>query len=842
MNLHANQLFTGVVENRDDPLKLGRCQVRVMGLNTYDKNVLPTKDLPWAYPLQPVTSAAMSGIGHAPVGPVEGTIVVIMFRDDDQQHPIILGSLGGIPQTQGRIDEEDAGPVLKQDGYAPQEGTVVTDDTGAKQQSTTDTAPKQVEDTSLKPASLYQISDEGLALIKQYEGVRLTSYQDSVGVWTIGYGTTRIAGNPVEPGETITQQQADELLKQHIVKEVQPAVYNRVTAPITQSMFDALCSFTYNLGGGTLGKSSLKSELNCSKYEECANLFPDYNKAGGNVLAGLTNRRNAEKALFLKDGIPNVSGELQKQEEQPAPIGQVDPTTGEVSSGVAPSARQKAQIGFNDPKGKYPLYVSEPDTNKLARHEDIKKTVVFLKEQARDINVEGAQGVRWSQSPIPYNAQYPFNHVWMSESGHIMEFDDTVGSERVHIYHRKGTFSEIDANGTQVNRIVGDKFEILERNGHVHIKGSAHVTIDGDHTVKVENALKIDVSGKATINVFNDVDLTVSGSMDVSVKETFNLKANEINIQAPDINLTADNTYRETVGKSFYRWNGDKYMYTGDDTYTVKEPGKTDYSCPTDRDGATACPSIASAVKPKVKTPAAKQSPELPEFSELQVVSRALAAAAVYETPEEGDPTEYIKQRIENGTLKKEDLVPPKAEDAKQTPPNKLEGVPPSCAALEGAALTADLQISKSFKLGALCQNGSRMPVDQVGLTAAQITCNLKTLSENCLDKIKEMYPGMMITSGFRRPGDAANSSPTSQHYKGEAADIVISGFNRQKHYEAIQEIQKVIPYDQLLLEYSGSSTVWIHVSYKAGGNRKQNFTMKDHGRISEFSTFTLIT
>jgi len=88
-------LFTGVVENRQDPLKLGRCQVRIVGIHTDDKTLLPTSDLPWAYPVQPVTSAAISGIGNSPVGPVPGTWVVVMFRDEDQQMPIIMGTIGG---------------------------------------------------------------------------------------------------------------------------------------------------------------------------------------------------------------------------------------------------------------------------------------------------------------------------------------------------------------------------------------------------------------------------------------------------------------------------------------------------------------------------------------------------------------------------------------------------------------------------------------------------------------------------------------------------------------------------------------------------------------------------
>ena len=101
-NIYGNLGFywwTGVVEDRDDPLKLGRCRVRIVGYHNADVTQLPIEDLPWAHPMQPITSAAISGIGSTPVGPVPGTWVVGFFRDgEDGQQPIILGTLGGIPQ------------------------------------------------------------------------------------------------------------------------------------------------------------------------------------------------------------------------------------------------------------------------------------------------------------------------------------------------------------------------------------------------------------------------------------------------------------------------------------------------------------------------------------------------------------------------------------------------------------------------------------------------------------------------------------------------------------------------------------------------------------------------
>ena len=92
--------YTGCVESRNDPLMLGRCQVRIVGLHTHDKVLLPTKDLPWAYPMGPITSASMNGIGWSPTGVVQGTWVIIIFMDEYQQQPIMLGTIGGIPMTQ----------------------------------------------------------------------------------------------------------------------------------------------------------------------------------------------------------------------------------------------------------------------------------------------------------------------------------------------------------------------------------------------------------------------------------------------------------------------------------------------------------------------------------------------------------------------------------------------------------------------------------------------------------------------------------------------------------------------------------------------------------------------
>lgn len=144
-----------------------------------------------------------------------------------------------------------------------------------------------------------QTSEKGIALIKQFEGCKLTAYQDSVGVWTIGYGWTQpVDGKPIRAGMTIKQETAERLLKTGLVS-YESDVSRLVKVGLTQGQFDALVSFTYNLGARSLSTSTLLRKLNVGDYAGAADEFLRWNKAGGKVLNGLTRRREAERALFL---------------------------------------------------------------------------------------------------------------------------------------------------------------------------------------------------------------------------------------------------------------------------------------------------------------------------------------------------------------------------------------------------------------------------------------------------------------------------------------------------------------------------------------------------------------
>ena len=146
-----------------------------------------------------------------------------------------------------------------------------------------------------------KISAEGLALIKKFEGCELEAYQDAVGVWTIGYG--HIKG--VKEGMTITKQQAEEMLEEELI-EYENYVKEAVKYQLDQCMFDALVSWTYNLGPSNLNSSTLLKVLNAGDYDGVPEQIKRWNKAGGKVLEGLIRRREAEALLFEGKDWSNV--------------------------------------------------------------------------------------------------------------------------------------------------------------------------------------------------------------------------------------------------------------------------------------------------------------------------------------------------------------------------------------------------------------------------------------------------------------------------------------------------------------------------------------------------------
>jgi lysozyme len=163
------------------------------------------------------------------------------------------------------------------------------------------------------------MSDTGIALIKEFEGCRLKAYRCPANVWTIGYGHTSAAGAPtVEPTSTITQNEAEEILRRDL-QQYERGVEKMVKVEITQGQFDALVDFAYNAGVGALQKSTLLKKVNAEDFDAVPAEFMKWTKGGGKELPGLVRRRRAEVKLWrgLDEVAPVPVEETRAAPDQP---------------------------------------------------------------------------------------------------------------------------------------------------------------------------------------------------------------------------------------------------------------------------------------------------------------------------------------------------------------------------------------------------------------------------------------------------------------------------------------------------------------------------------------------
>lgn len=686
-------LYYGVVENRNDPLKLGRCQIRIAGLHTHDKAVLPTADLPWATPMQPVTSAAMNGIGWAPVGPVEGTSVVVIFADQEQQQPIMLGTIGGIPQSKAAsLATEDTGEIAT-------DGGVIVDANGNKQTRPDGSAItiSNINDPVDAAGNLVDNAINGInTSINNVIGSAVNSFVTGVNsllgvnlLPTIGVNggnktqqlTLPVEGanderkptivpnvvpksdakidaqpepakaNPVvlntpinvDPPAKYVKRGSDGVAKQACAALVAACDKVGLTSKYAKASILGICGgesqwlpieedHTYRKASTLLstfpsifnGDSSLAEQYtypNKTKSEFFELIYGHKFSKGkglGNTAAGdggkyygrgfnqLTGKSNYSQmqnemkkygvnvdlvgnpqlliedidtaalacAIFYKvnckhpqddpgyfEAAKKATGKnagkgyevkkicyeyflgqsvLTDSTNKPSTEDAAGKTYTKEEVAYLPKEKQAALLedrsdvgttGFKDPNGKYPLrnLLDEPDTNRLARGV-IKETAIAYKDQIRSTGIPGVFGSSWEQPLAPFGGKYPFNKVYETESGHVMMFDDTGGHETFSVYHRKGTFIDIDANGTQVNKIVGDGYTIYDRNGMIYVTGKCNLTVGNSVNILVQGDANIEVNGETTgvfhgradLGFAKDVDFKVGGDFNLSVEGSFN--------------------------------------------------------------------------------------------------------------------------------------------------------------------------------------------------------------------------------------------------------------------------------------------------------------------------------
>jgi len=881
-------LYTGCVENRNDPMKLGRCQVRVVGVHTHDKTSLPTEDLPWAYPLQPITSAAISGIGYSPLGVVEGSWVVIMFRDpDDLQQPIILGTIGGIPQAENKGVEEEDDDSISIDGVPEKtedtpkgnfvtdgSGNTVTDGNGNPVQTgtsavtnTTATTPATTTKPSGKipPASAKKGID---ALNQAMDAVSFKGKYGRASVLAIAMGESgcvpQSEGFFYKTAEVLmtvfgsTFKNKPELAQKYAKwTGTRESFFDLVYAPENNGR--QLGNTQPGDGGKFYGRGfiQLTGRANYARYARLSSvdilsqpdlLNNDYDASARVAVSYFKDRvtKSPDDPGYLEEALKKIgndtgTGGYDKKRgyyqyflgESGPPPEQTDKSTkpGNESQGIPvaenglPVDRQKnITIGFNDPNMKYPLrsHIGEPDTNRLARGR-INGTIVEYKDSKRLQGIKTGAEFTWDQPDIPYNAKYPFNKVMETESGHVMEFDDTPDNERVHIYHRKGTYTEIDANGSQVNRIVGDGYYIMERNGYVFVGGDCNLTVEGNVRLLINADALIDVTGDAKINVAGSSSLNVASDMSVNVGGKFALKASGINLESTgDFNVNASGSNKLTSGGGFHANASGEARLEGSTVHLAEGADSAESS------------GLGGAISAGTKN--------TKTFEQLKPEPRNLEQEVLFETPEE-NTSDTAKEYHENRDTTSTGVEKPPVKETEATakPENTAKGTDPSCDVIYGMASLPTSYVLYTDKTGhnwtiaQLVRQNTLTPgkygAPAKDYTIQDLACNLKALCVNILGPLNEnigpVGKAWNITSCYRS-AVVSGGSTTSQHMIGSAVDISIGGnYGYKINYDWAVKLAAILPYDQMLLEYrdpgvNGSKDPkrinWLHISYNNYG------------------------
>ena len=402
--------WQGVVEDRYDPLYLGRCRIRILGWHTEDKTDMPTESLPWAYPVQPIISAAQTGVGISPTGPVEGTWVVGFYRDGEQaQEPVFFGTLGGIPSLDAKIPNTE--------GFADPRG-----------------APEGPVHPQLKS-------------LKKDTPHNILTYNFDDPERNIPYPPVKI---------------------KHYLSHTKANTAINTVPPRNKKIISARTGKLGNLAGSV--NVVMEEHMTRSTYPRTEHL-----------------------------GEPTTPREAR---------GKAGTPEDEYSSGI--HAQKQTNFGLT----------GGPTGFKTARLEVVRDP---------DTNVILSQGRgRWREpQPISlYGAVYPYNHVHLSESGHLIEIDDTPNNERLHRYHRTGTYEEIGSLGQRVVKIVNENFHMGLNNDYTSIKGSKYLNIS--------NTLDIVSRGYYHNNDNYPIEFS-AGSLSMEFptsKQTFSINADGITIDA----------------------------------------------------------------------------------------------------------------------------------------------------------------------------------------------------------------------------------------------------------------------------------------------------------------------
>lgn len=175
----------------------------------------------------------------------------------------------------------------------------------------------------------------------------------------------------------------------------------------------------------------------------------------------------------------------------------------------------------------------QPSRSRLARGENIEDTYVLAQETLRIRDIPSANGASsWEEPSTAYNAQYPFNRVIETAAGHSIELDDTPGAERIMIYHKSGSYMQMDTRGTTTRKSESDLYDLARTNSHVYVGGTSTVTVIGDSHVIVKGNKTEEISGDFTQIVRGNHILSVGGQINLNAGDEVQARGAKIRLEA----------------------------------------------------------------------------------------------------------------------------------------------------------------------------------------------------------------------------------------------------------------------------------------------------------------------
>jgi muramidase (phage lysozyme) len=185
--------------------------------------------------------------------------------------------------------------------------------------------------------------------------------------------------------------------------------------------------------------------------------------------------------------------------------------------------------GDLESRGTSPDDWGKPQQSSLARGEELDETYILVQEMNRveDIKIAGQDDATWSEPPPAYNAVWPNNRV-METKHHIIELDDTPTAERIMIYHKEGSFVQMDAAGNVTHKAAGEKYDVTIKNSHVFTGGQCHVHVGGNATMYVHGDLTTEVNQNYKLNVGGSAEISVGGQLAINASDQLTMRSAEV--------------------------------------------------------------------------------------------------------------------------------------------------------------------------------------------------------------------------------------------------------------------------------------------------------------------------